>query len=451
MKFPPYQHQKVLFDRMLPASHLVGAECGTGKTYAGLAIAERRAANPTRSGKTLVVAPLPLLEAAWMSDAQKFCPELKVSNLWGRNAAARRKKCEAAADADVCLINYESFKLIERWLNEQDFDNLILDESTRIKNQVKTARVIVKFARSIPYVYPMSGTVMPNGYLDLFNQVDVVKPGILGVDFWQYRGRWFIAHGQNRQGHKFDYRPRAGAEEEIMNLVKPHATFLAKKDCLDLPEKVFVTRKYVMPKPLRDAYDTMVKDKILPLVEDREAIGSNTLAEIMKLRQLTSGWTYDTLKNHYVFDQSKAELLDEVLEEIGNQQAIIWVQFRHDAQQLAHRLGALKIIGGMNPKELQENIRKFSQGEVQYVVAHPATIAHGVTWTNCSYCVYYSLSYNLEHWKQSQDRIHRIGTTNKCTYVSLLAENSIDETIYRALNRKETMSHAALEYLKTAT
>lgn len=449
MKYPPYAHQTDLIGRMSSASHLVGAACGTGKTYAGLAIAEKIKANPYNSGRTLVAAPLPLLHEAWVEDAKKFCPDMKIKNLWGYNAKKRRKNCAEAKGADICLINYESFGMVEPWLRGQNFDALILDESSRIKNQNKTSRRLMNFARTVPFVFPMNGTIKASGMLGLFNQVQVVKPGLLGDDFWQYRGRWFIARGRNKQGHKFDYQPRKGAVEEIMNLIKPYATILEKEDCLDLPDKVFMVLKYNMSSKLRTAYDTMVKDKILPLVEGREAIGISVLAEIMKLRQLSSGWVFDPQQQAFVFDDGKAQLLDEVLAEIGDEQVIIWIQFRHDAQQLCNRLeGAVPIIGGMGPKKIQENIQAFRNGEFKYAIAHPASAAHGVTWTNCSYCVYYSLSYSLEHWLQSQDRIHRIGTTKKCTYISLLAKDSIDEIIYKALIRKEGMSNAALSYLK---
>ena len=55
---------------------------------------------------------------------------------------------------------------------------------------------------------------------------------------------------------------------------------------------------------------------------------------------------------------------------------------------------------------------------------------------NCTYNIYYSLSFSYEEFKQSQDRIHRIGQKNKCTYVVLQAKDTIDNRIYNCLQRK---------------
>lgn len=53
-------------------------------------------------------------------------------------------------------------------------------------------------------------------------------------------------------------------------------------------------------------------------------------------------------------------------------------------------------------------------------------------WINGDYS-----SFSYEEFRQSQDRIHRIGQNNKCTYVILQGKNTIDEKIYRCLQRKE--------------
>ena len=67
---------------------------------------------------------------------------------------------------------------------------------------------------------------------------------------------------------------------------------------------------------------------------------------------------------------------------------------------------------------------------------HPQLLGKGLTFTNCNYNIYYSLSFSYEDFKQSQDRIHRIGQTNKCTYIVLQMQNTIDEKIYSCLERK---------------
>ena len=75
-------------------------------------------------------------------------------------------------------------------------------------------------------------------------------------------------------------------------------------------------------------------------------------------------------------------------------------------------------------------------------------MAHGQTLTNCSYAVYFSLSHSLELQDQSEDRIHRKGQINKCTYYFLLAKNTVDSSILDALQGKRDVAEAILNHIK---
>ena len=55
---------------------------------------------------------------------------------------------------------------------------------------------------------------------------------------------------------------------------------------------------------------------------------------------------------------------------------------------------------------------------------------------NCTYAIYYSMSYSFEDFYQSHDRIYRKGQTQGCTYIFLVAEGTIDEDIYDAVVQK---------------
>ena len=77
-----------------------------------------------------------------------------------------------------------------------------------------------------------------------------------------------------------------------------------------------------------------------------------------------------------------------------------------------------------------------------------APLSRKLTFVNCSFNVYFSLSYSLEEEKQSQDRTHRIGQKNRVTYIYLLAKDSIDEIIFKALRKKQSVAEAMLEMIK---
>ena len=133
---------------------------------------------------------------------------------------------------------------------------------------------------------------------------------------------------------------------------------------------------------------------------------------------------------------NKTGILFEILNEIGNKQVIIWCQFQHEVETLAKQFGGDGLTS--KTKNRDDIIRDFRDGKIQYLFTHPQLLGKGLTFVNCTYNVYYSLSYSYEEFKQSQDRIHRIGQTNKCTYIILQARDTIDEKIYDCLQRKKS-------------
>ena len=446
-----YEHQQLVLDKALQGSHCIFLQMGLGKTLVGIKLAEYFKAHPIMSGKTLVVCPLPLIENAWMEDLKKFAPQLKAGVLWGRTPKQRKKAMAEAGNADLCIVNYESFRKVAKWALAQNFDVLILDESTKIKSpQAAISKAMLKFAPRIPRVYPLSGCPAPNSHMEYYNQVQVVSPNLLGGNFFQFRAKYFLPYGQNAADQVFDWRLIPGMLEPLMGEIKKCATFIRKEDAIELPPKTFIVRKTPLEPALREAYDEMVQHKILPLVGDRVAISSNALAELMKLRQITSGWVYAEDQGTYTFTDSKLSLLDGILEEIGDNRVVIWAQFRHDVARITDHLGdqAARAVGGMNKQDLQDNIAAFRSGQKPYLIAHPRTLGHGITLVEANYMVYYSLSYSLEEWSQTQERIHRLGQDKNCVYFVILAEDTIDETIYKALTKKEVMANAALQYLR---
>ena len=155
----------------------------------------------------------------------------------------------------------------------------------------------------------------------------------------------------------------------------------------------------------------------------------------MKLREITSGFVYKKDENVTTFKSNKENTLSEVLDEIGDNQVIIWCQFQHEIETLAKKFNGVGLTS--KTKNRDDVIRDFRDGKIKYLFTHPQLLGKGLTFVNCTYNVYYSLSYSYEEFKQSQDRIHRIGQTNKCTYIVLQANNTIEERIYDCLTRKK--------------
>ena len=157
-------------------------------------------------------------------------------------------------------------------------------------------------------------------------------------------------------------------------------------------------------------------------------------AKLMKLREIVSGFVINKDGSIVDFDTNKDILLEETLNEIGNKPVIVWCQFQHEIYKLAEKYNGVALTS--KTKNRDDIIRQFRDGKIQRLFTHPKLLGKGLTFTNCTYNIYYSLSFSYEEFKQSQERIHRIGQNNKCTYIILQGQNTIDDKIYKCLKRK---------------
>ena len=305
--------------------------------------------------------------------------------------------------------------------------------------------MLVEFGQQIECAYLLSGTPAPNTKLEFYPQIDLVAPGLLGYSFYSFRNRYF--HPVDKNGYIWE--ENRSMKDDFIDRLRMVCTFVKKEDVVDLPEKVYEIRTVEMSDEQKRIYKSM-KTKYAAEVAGEVILSPNVLSKIMRLRQITSGFLYYNdmpLK----FADSKLKVLLEVLEEIGDKQVIIWCNFKEEIRTILKVLGdkAVAVYGEIHSQEEKDmNINLFKEGKVQYLVANPASLAHGVTLTNTSYAVYYSLSWSNEQWQQSQDRIHRIGQKNNCTYIVLICKNSIDGVLYRALQKKDKEGREVLEYLK---
>lgn len=137
----------------------------------------------------------------------------------------------------------------------------------------------------------------------------------------------------------------------------------------------------------------------------------------------------------------KIQELFNIIEEAGDQQIMIWIQFHWEHIKICHelfrRFGEDSVVTlSALTKDKDESINAFKEGRAKFLVAHPASAAHGLTFTNCSLQIFFSLDYSLERYEQARARTHRAGQKNNCTYVHLIAKNSIDEIMLKALQSK---------------
>ena len=103
------------------------------------------------------------------------------------------------------------------------------------------------------------------------------------------------------------------------------------------------------------------------------------------------------------------------------------------------------IITG-NVKNRSEQIEKFqNDSDVLVFVGQIATAGLGITLTASSTMVFYSMDYSMSNFEQTKARIHRAGQKENCTYIYLIAKNTVDEKVLKALKKKCDLASSLID------
>ena len=181
----------------------------------------------------------------------------------------------------------------------------------------------------------------------------------------------------------------------------------------------------------------------------------------MRLHQVTNGFVKSDDGTIQVFDDCpKLKELMEILEDTEGK-FIIWANYVQNIKTIINKLkekyganSVVSIFGEVSTEDRQQAVSRFqNDSSCRFFVGNPSTGGYGLTLTAASYVVYFSNSYNLEVREQSEDRAHRIGQDKNVTYIDLITENTIDEFIVSALDKKlklsaETLGEEVKQWLK---
>jgi Superfamily II DNA/RNA helicases, SNF2 family len=314
-----------------------------------------------------------------------------------------------------------------------------------------------------------SGTPCPNSELELWGQMKFVNNDLLHDSFYAFRNTYFhlgrgrqvmhvpqgkvMSRGMMREllGSGWKYQITDEMRERLMEKIKPFVHWVKKSDALDLPEKIDELREVRLNPNEKRMYKEMEK-LLITEVKGTAVTAEVALAKLMKLRQASAGFLYDEEHNALrPGKSSKMRELEDTLEDLGNQQVIIWVQFTEEVAAIGRLITEMgrsftTLHGATEDKDA--SIKAFQSNSVQYLIAHPRSAGHGLTFVNCSAAVYFSLDYSYESHEQSRDRIHRIGQVNKCLYIYLLAKDTIDTAVLQVLRRKKSLQDLVYEIMK---
>lgn len=363
---------------------------------------------------------------------------------------------------DLYLINHDGVKIYEEELEAHGFEWVIVDESTKIKNHLsQTYKSHVAISWKSKRRNCLSGTPNPNGFLDLWAQYFFLDRGLtLGASMKDYQAEYFRPIHVGAAGTKWFIQSNE-AKERIIRRVRRASIFLKQRDCLDLPPRQDMIRVVRMTGEQERAYLEM-EEELITEFEDMRSKGIvrveavNTLVKLMKLRQITSGFVVGENATKAEFkDNPKMADLDDFVDSLGDQKLVIACQFKQEIDAVLNRYvdrGIASIEGSVLVRKRNESIRSFqTSDELQMMVLQPQAAAHGITLTEASNLLFYSLDFNFEYYYQTAKRVERISQRNNIFVIHLLATLSdgsptIDHDLLDVLKGKENDRNALFDH-----
>tara|TARA_R100000655_G_scaffold18397_3_gene38726 strand:+ start:652 stop:2346 length:1695 start_codon:yes stop_codon:yes gene_type:complete len=446
----PFEHQRRAFYMSRDKSNFaLLMEQGTGKTKIIIDTAAYLYAN-SKITALVIIAPNGV-HRNWLRNEIPFhlpewCPRKAVYY----SASMRKKEMEEWADMQkssdslkIFSFNVEGFVskkaqgLITTIMRSENV-LLVVDESSRIKRPgAKRTKFITQIGKEAKYRRILTGTPVTKGPEDVYSQFKFLDPYILGYEsFYSFRARYCVMGGyENKQIIAYNNI------DELTKSIEGHSYRVLKKDCLDLPDKIY-QRAYVdLSDAQRRLYNTMKDDWVVDYQEDTiEA--PEAITRLLRLQQITCGWFPSDEPVPIDEKNPRLELLKELLSDIDGK-VIIWARFRADLRAIESELGELAVAyhGGVSNDDRAHAVDAFQNDpKIKYFVGQPQSGGIGLTLTAASYAIYYSNSFDLEVRLQSEDRCHRIGTTNNVTYIDIEANRTIDKKIIKALRDKKSLA-----------
>jgi len=452
----PYKHQIVGLDAV-HESEFFGLlmEMGTGKTKVMIDELVWQTQMTDKSVRVLVVCPKTIINT-WKKEIAKHAPptmpvfvERVVSEVKGIETLIAGVRDPARLK--IWVINYEIVGTMLEALQKMNFDDVILDESTRIKTgSAKRTKAVIALRDSCRRRFILSGNPVVNTIRDLYWQFEFLAPGLLGFSTEDA----FTAATDNIIDVKGrDWTTISGyTMDRLKASIANHSFIVKKKQCLDLPDKVFETIEVEMSSEQNELYEQML-NWFLASLEDTKTTATCAIVQMLRLHQICCGFLRNTSGEEIDIPNAttKTDALRELMDDLDGHKAIIWCRFRHDISTVCKLLDQMRIkyavMNGDTKQADRDTIEdRFNHDDtLSVIVGEPGTGGLGLTLVGneehpCTQVVYFSNDFSLEKRVQSEDRCHRIGMHDKVTYTDIVVGNSIEEKIVERLQSKRSLS-----------
>lgn len=495
-------HQWLAHDFIVANPHCaIWLQMAFGKTICALAALQT--IQPL--GHILVIAPVNIAKSTWIDEIERhgfpYQTKSLIVNARGKKLSRKQRlQRYAEIQTDPPTMYFINQELVEDLvLNSPTvniahngkmhevvnwrFPTVIVDEAQGFKTHSANRTEALMLVRpAISRLIQLTGTPSPNGPHDLWAQIYLLDQGqALGHNVTAFRNRWFTAR-TNEKGIPTAWVPSVDAEDEINHAIK-HLVMSADNTELQLPEVTITDVRVSLDPDLKAAYDDFKRSLVIDIVssqltdEQREkarldpelrrqlitqVVASNQAILQSKLLQFANGTLYtadpdrpETKGQYEVLHSHKLDMLESLIRDNGGSPVLVSYAFKSDCNLILERMNSranqqlglrAEKFDSSNPRESMD---RWNRGEIPVLLIHPASAGHGLNFQHGGHTlVWFGLTYNLEHYLQTNARLPRPGQANPVSIVRLLTRGTHDERMPAVLSSKEGSQQRLLDFAK---
>lgn len=444
----PYQEEAL--DFMGAKGRMIyGDAPGTGKTITTLRwLADLDGGDDARH---LIVVPRAVLDH-WQDFADEWYPELTV--IRGDGTPAKRAKAREAARSlggpTALLIHYEAMRGdISHHLGH--WTSVTFDEAHRLKGRsTLTTKAARRLARRCDHLALVTGTPLMNRAEELWSMLNLLDPETY-TSFWRFADEFFNLSQEPYNGYgqrlvTVVNGVREDRLEALRELVHPYLIQRSLDECLpNLPTAQEIPYPVRLTPSERKVYKQMEKHSWADLGDGKILQAENHLAKSTRLRQMASNFASIVQSDDAGSKAAAAiDLCEALVEE--DEQVVVLTAYKATARAIADAVeGAVTYTGDESTAERAAAIDAFTSGRAPVLVGTIATLGEGVDGLQgARYLVMVDRDWTPARNEQAIARLRRSGQTRTVVVYHVYAEDTIDEQVHAALQRKEDVIEAIL-------
>lgn len=444
LKTLPYDHQIRAFGF---CSSINGAglfaEQGTGKTLVGIAVVGERYMNGLVE-RVLVVTPK-MVRQVWPSQLLTHADYPWVASINKKPPYKGDSLCREDLPCQYWIVSYDSVKGLAKDIKKWKPDQIIFDESHRLKNRdSKRYKSCRDITAKIRYKLLLTGTPIGKCISEAWSQYHLIDKDIFGT-YSSFKSRYLKMGGY--MSHSVVGYDNT---EEFYSKFHSKSFRVTKDECLDLPPLSYQRIYVEASKKATEQYNNFASELWMD-TKVGEVTSPGAAVTSMKLRQIAGGSVKTDSGNVAKVNDEKLSAFVDFMQDRLESKTLVFFSFTHEieaANKACRKMGIrTMLLTGSTRIPERDTFESRFQGVQEPCVAliQVQTGAEGLTLHSADYALFYSPSFSYIGYSQARDRIHRIGQLKNVTIGFLIVLNTIDERVVEVLESNGQLVTTTLE------